>query len=71
MTTAMTRKQLLTAAAKKIGREIPVHVFNYALTNGHVKPLDRRPDGWNLYGPKNVDELVAYVKTRSRSVQVV
>ena len=63
----LVRSQLLERAAKKLGRPIKKHHVEHALRHGYVTPKSRRPDGWNLYDESSVNDLVTFMRERSRS----
>jgi hypothetical protein len=67
MQTLMTRKELLAAAERLIGCKINSRKLDYALKCGYVRPASQRPDKWNLYDERSLDQLVAYMEQRSRT----
>lgn len=63
----MNRSELLEVAEKKLGRPVRPYHLDYAIRRGYVSPAARRPDGWNAYGEKSVNDLVRYMRERSRT----
>lgn len=61
----MTRKQILAAAGAALGQPVPDYRFNYCLRRGHLPKPERRPDGWNVYGPDHVEALIQFCQSRA------
>jgi hypothetical protein len=61
----MTRAELLRAVSAKVGRPIQACTLQYAQLTREVDLGDRMADGWRNYNDKHVEQLTAYVKSRS------
>ena len=66
----MTRRELLVAAEAIVGHRIAPHILAYAIESGHVSPAEKR-SGWRDFSQSHVQELVDFVKTRSRAFRTL
>ena len=64
----MCRSELLEAASKRLGVQVPADVLRVAIRGGFVQPDPERRLGWVSYPPEAVDRLVAYCKFHSRTI---
>jgi hypothetical protein len=64
----MSRRELLEAAAGRLGVTIPNDVFRCALRGGFVKPDPQKKMGWTSYPPEAIERLVSYCRFHSRVI---
>jgi hypothetical protein len=58
--------ELLRRASKTLGKTISERQARYAINQGYLTNPEKLPNGWRQYSSHHVDELVAYMRTRSR-----
>lgn len=63
---ALFAGQVVEQASERIGEKIPRYKFEYARVRGYVTALEQRPDGYHVFDQSAVDQLVDYIRTRSR-----
>jgi hypothetical protein len=61
----MTRKQLLSIASERLGREVKDHQLEYALRCGYVQASRRMLNGYRMFDEQSVEQLLTYMTERS------
>jgi hypothetical protein len=58
--------KLLQLASTSLGSQISTRQARYAIDQGYISNPEKLPNGWRQYSERHVDELVTYMRTRSR-----